>query len=760
MESARSGTGPPRAGRLARLLALSRSPGVNVAQTVLTAGAFVLLRRAHLLARTPVWVYLVLLAVGMTLAAITSRRWGADCTDRQLHARTAVSVALTTAVIYATGWGPTLAIGYMFLVTDGLRQNGSRAARPTMIWSLVGIGAGQVAIASHLAPTLVKAPAVHGLAVLAALGLGFAIQTVGATTAEKERAQAEVRRSEERFRSLVQNASDVVAVVSADGKLTYISPAVHRMVGYRPEEFLSGSNFVHPDDVPNARVIFRNVLDHPRTVFGGELRVRHADGTWRWQEVNLTNLLDDPSVEGIVANFHDVTDRKRFEEELQHAAFHDRLTQLANRAGFTERLSQALARAQRHRLTTAVLFLDLDRLKIINDTLGHNVGDQVLAEVAARLRACVREEDTIARFGGDEFTILLEDIRAADAAATADRIVKSLRRPIGAGGRELTVSASLGVVVSGEGGALAEELLRNADLAMYLAKEKGRSRWELFDAEMGSGILERYRIEADLHRAVGDGSLVVYFQPEVCLATTEIVGFEAVVRWQHPERGLLLPGEFITVAEESDLIVEVDHYVLGQACAYLRTWQEELGDDLPLSMSVNVSPRSLSPEAVAGLAQIVAQSGVDPRRLQFEITERAAVDQSPSARSALTALRELGVRLAIDDFGTGYSSLAFLERCPVDVVKLDRGFVADLTTSATAVAIVRAIIALVHELGLRITAEGTETGQQVELLRAFGCDTAQGHYFAAPLSPDGARALLNAGLLALAHSAPAAVAAS
>jgi diguanylate cyclase (GGDEF)-like protein len=458
--------------------------------------------------------------------------------------------------------------------------------------------------------------------------------------------------------------------------------------------------------------------------------------------VRFTNRCDDPSVEGIVVNFHDISERKQFEEQLAHAAYHDRLTGLANRAGFVSSLERAADRARRHGLTTALLFLDLDRFKVINDSFGHNMGDHVLVEVANRLRECVRVEDTIGRFGGDEFTILVEDVHPGRAADLADRVTTTLRRPFHLHGRDLSVTASVGLVITEAIGA-PDDLLRSADLAMYLAKENGRARWELFDPEMGSGILERYRIAAELRQAIEQDHLVTYFQPEVSLTTGAVIGFEALVRWEHPERGLLLPGTFIPVAEENDLILAVDRYVLGSACRQLVALQALDEGAAPLFMSVNISPDSLTAEGVAELLSVIAASGVDPAMLQLEITERTAVAEAPSSGAAVERLRRQGIRVVIDDFGTGYSSLECLQRLPIDGLKIDLGFVADLDVTPTATAIINAIVTLGHELGLRLTAEGVETSEQLERLRALGCDSAQGFYFAKPLTAQAATELLD-----------------
>jgi len=727
--------------RVIRRVSDLKARGLNIVEVVLTVAAFVALRRVGAIAQTPLWIYVVLLVGGGLLSSLAFRIWGADCSARGLHSRIAVNMLVSTTVIYATGWGPTLAIGYTYIANDAIKHSGSRSAGPSMIWSVIGIGLGQVAIALGAAPTVVDSPQVHGLAMLAALAIAFALYTAGVTTAEKERAEADVRRSEERFRSLVQNGSDVVAVVTPAGAVKYISPSIERM-GYDVDGFLEHVGQIHPDDRAQAIENFTALLTDPDNVVTAEMRLKHADGTWRWQDVSFANRCADPSVEGIVVNFHDITERKGFEDQLAHAAYHDRLTGLSNRAGFVRKLETAVVRAQREHLTTALLFLDLDRFKVINDSFGHNVGDHALVEVARRLRECVRAEDIIGRFGGDEFTILIEDVRPGRAADLAERVTSALRRPLHLNGRDLSVSASVGLVVSDDVRA-PDDLLRSADLAMYLAKENGRSRWELFDPEMGSSILDRYRIAAELRQAIDEGHLVTYFQPEVSLSTGAIIGFEALVRWMHPVRGLVLPGSFIPVAEENDLIMEVDRYVVESALRQLKVLQAVNAESAGLFMSINISPACLTPECAQEVLRLVDDVGVDPRAVQLEITERTAVADSPMAVHAIERLRRAGIKLVIDDFGTGYSSLECLQRLPVDGLKIDRGFVADLDVTDAATAIVRAVVTLGHQLELRLTAEGVETADQLERLRSLGCDSAQGYYFAEPLTAAAAMVLIS-----------------
>jgi diguanylate cyclase (GGDEF)-like protein len=374
-----------------------------------------------------------------------------------------------------------------------------------------------------------------------------------------------------------------------------------------------------------------------------------------------------------------------------------------------------------------VLFLDVDRFKLVNDSLGHEVGDRLLVTVAERLTTCVRPQDVVARFGGDEFTILLTDVDGADAAiAVAERVRDRLRPPVRVEDHELFLSASIGIAVSA-GADRASDVLRQADLAMYCAKDNGRSRWELFDPSSAPEVVERLELEADLWRALEHGELRVLFQPEIDLATGQVVGAEALVRWEHPRRGLLEPDTFVPLAEESSLIVAIDRHVLGEVCRWARRWSGARPNGRPFVVSVNLSPRFIhQADVVASVTDALRESAVDPRCVQIEITERTAVTDLDATCARLHELRALGVRVAIDDFGTGYSSLSYLKELPIDVLKLDRSFVTGIESHAADVAIVQAVVTMGHALGMKVTAEGVELPEQGAHLRALGCDTAMG----------------------------------
>jgi diguanylate cyclase (GGDEF)-like protein/PAS domain S-box-containing protein len=554
-----------------------------------------------------------------------------------------------------------------------------------------------------------------------------------------------LRQNEARFRSLVQNASDIIVVLDEQQVVRYVSPSIERVLGYQPDALVGTSvlDSVHEDDVAQVKVDWSGVgwRGAHRPV---ELRVLHANGSWRSIEAVATNLVDDPGVNGIVINARDSTDRRHLEEELTRQAFHDVLTGLPNRALFMDRLGQALARAGRHGTSLAILFLDLDNFKVVNDSLGHQVGDQLLCAVAERLHACVRQQDTVARLGGDEFTILLEDITdAGDAIHLADRIAEHMKRPVLLGQQEVFITTSIGIAVSSGSEDGPDDLLRTADVALYDAKGRGKARHAVFDAEMNTRAQARLEMETDLRRAIERGELRLHYQPIVRLVTGEALGVEALVRWEHPQHGLLSPAQFIPLAEETGLIVPLEAWVLEQACRQVRSWQVHEHGAPELMLSINVSARHFAqPGLVDEVAQVLQGAGLPPRTLQLEITESVAMADAGAAVTALSELKKLGIQLAIDDFGTGYSSLGYLKRFPVDTLKIDRSFVDGLGQDHEDSAIVRAVLAVANALNLNVTAEGIETWEQLDELLAHGCAQGQGYLFARPLSAEDAEVWL------------------
>jgi diguanylate cyclase (GGDEF)-like protein/PAS domain S-box-containing protein len=555
----------------------------------------------------------------------------------------------------------------------------------------------------------------------------------------------DLQRSEERFRSLVRNASDGVIVLGDDGLIRYESPAVERILGRKPDDGVGRpvTAEVHPDD---RAAVERRLGDLAAT--GGseatfEFRTRHADGSWRTLEAIAKNLLEDPAVSGVVVNYRDITERKALEEQLRHQAFHDVLTGLANRSLFRDRLGHALDRAARGARPTTVLYLDLDDFKAINDRLGHAEGDRLLVAVGDRLRAATRAGDTVARLGGDEFAIIIEETEPAEAEQAATRILEALVPPFDLGDRQVVARASIGIAIRTADGGDADELLRRADIAMYAAKARGGECHVTYEAELYDATVARMELKADLQGALERGELHVAYQPIVEIETGAISGSEALMRWTHPVRGLVPPTEFIPLAEENGLILDLGRWILEAACRQTRTWQQETGRP-DLTVSVNLSGRQIAdPSLVADVARILATSRLDPRCLTLEITETVLIQDVEATVAAFRALKALGTRLAIDDFGTGYSSLSYLRQFPIDILKIDRSFVASLDGSADSNALVRSIINLSSTLRLDTVAEGIESTLQRQVLRGLGAQRGQGHLFARAMDPAQMRELLD-----------------
>ncbi|MFN8620233.1 MAG: EAL domain-containing protein [Chloroflexota bacterium] len=568
--------------------------------------------------------------------------------------------------------------------------------------------------------------------------LGRQNRLLRARSAALEALATDLRRSEERFRSLIQSSADIIAVLDADGRVRSVSPAVERLVGLPPERCVGRpiTDLVHASDLAAAERLLLGIQGTPRAQAKAELRVAHTTSGWRVIDAIATNRLDDPAVAGIVLNAHDVTDRKRLEQELTTQAFRDRLTGLANRALFLDRLGHALTREQRgHGL--ALLYLDLDDFKAVNDLRGHSVGDRLLVSVGERIRSVLREMDSVARLGGDEFAVIIED--ADDATTPADiaeRILAALRRPFlmtledGTVTDALHVRASVGIA-GATPGIGADELLRDADIAMYLAKGAGGDRYALFDATMSAEAMDRLQLKSELAGASARGELSVVYQPIVDLAAGRVTGMEALMRWNHPIRGAVPPAEFIPLAEQSGAIVELGRWVLDEACSHLAG----LGDEAAgMSVSVNVSGRQLGDDGLVDhVRAALLRTGLEPRRLVLEMTESVMIRDLDSGLRTLTRLRALGVRLAIDDFGTGYSSLSYLARLPVDALKIDRSFVTALRHADSAGTLVRSIVEMGRSLGLSCVAEGIEDPADLALLRDMGAAMGQGYLLARPM---------------------------
>ena len=676
--------------------------------------------------------------------------------------------------------------------------------------------------------------------------------------------------SREYFRALIQNSPDIITVVDAKGTVLYQSPAMKRALGYEPEDRIGkngveAAGLLHPDDFPARNEAFEKALCNPNVPVVVEVRMRHRDGSWRYVEETITNLLADPNVYGVVLNAHfithrkkaekdlqeseerfrsvverttdgvfmvdldtntilesnaalqnmfgytpeeltgmklydivaedresidqntqrlkeekslfigerryrhkdgslldvevsasvvpfkdgeascciirDVTERKALEEQLRYQAYHDSLTDLPNRALFLERLTQALAQTGREDGLVAVLLLDLNRFKAVNDSLGHDAGNAVLVAVAERLRASVRPGDTVGRIFGDEFAVLLEaPCSTEQAQRVAERIQERLRKPFKAEGQEVLVSPSIGIALAEFAQDSPEEVLRRADLAMYAAKKRGKAEYEIYSPSMEIPIAKRVELERDLRRAVEREEFEAHYQPIVELQTGEVVGVEALARWRHPKRGLVEAKEFAEIAEETGLIRPIGQRIVEEACQQVKEWCRQYPQRMTM-LSVNLSANQFVQQP-ALIPNVLDETGLLPAILQVEITERALIDDAEFALAELDALKDLGVSLAIDDFGTGYSGLYHLRHIPIDFLKVDRAFVAGLGYDQGDEAIVSGTVGLAHALGVIAVAEGVETADQAEILKELGCDLAQGYYFAKPLPREAMEQLL------------------
>jgi diguanylate cyclase (GGDEF)-like protein/PAS domain S-box-containing protein len=577
-------------------------------------------------------------------------------------------------------------------------------------------------------------PSRQARAALEALANQLALALEGARLTEEIHAQ----RSEARFASLVQNSSDLITVVGADATITYQSPSSEHVLGYTPAELL-GTRFDRLVAEEDAGALLRLLADGAAYARPDgqviECTLRHRDGEARQFEILHTNLLDDEHVRGIVLNARDISERKTFEEQLAHQAFHDPVTNLANRALFVERVRHAIGRARREDRRLGVMFLDIDDFKTINDSLGHGAGDAALIDVAKRLSNSIRSSDTAARFGGDEFVVLLEDLESTDIATeVAERVLEDLRKPLMVAGKELAVRGSIGIsIMEGSSTIGADELIRDADAAMYIAKRDGKGSYRLFEPEMHAGVLARLELRADLQRALESGQFELHYQPIIRLADGNVAGMEALLRWHHPERGLVLPGDFIPFAEETGLIVPIGRWVLREACQQAVAVQALWTDGAPLYICVNLSVRQLQhSDVISDVRDALEESGLDPGLLMLEITESMLIEDPEIAVVKLQELRALGLRIAMDDFGTGYSSLSYLSRFPVDVIKMDRSFLGPESTREAA-DLSSAVVALGSSLALDVVAEGIEFDEQLSRLRDLGCELGQGFHFAHPM---------------------------
>jgi diguanylate cyclase (GGDEF)-like protein/PAS domain S-box-containing protein len=538
-----------------------------------------------------------------------------------------------------------------------------------------------------------------------------------------------------RFRALVQNSHDIITIHDAQGLTTYESPSAARVLGYPSGSMIGKSPFetIHPRDLAKAKAAFAELVrggDDPAPLV---LRFRRADGSWILLESLGNNMLDHPGIRGIVLTSRDITERRRAEKQVHYLANYDLLTTLPNRFLMRDRLAQAIAQAQRSETRLAVMHIGLDRFKVVNETLGHFVGDSVLKQAAERIRKVSRDGDTVARVGGDEFSVVVSNVFSYPGlSSAAEYMLGELSNPFSSEGQELFVSASIGISLYPDDALNVDEVIKHADAAMSSAKKLGRNNYQFFTANLNQDMHERMQIEAGLRTAIQRDELTLLFQPKIDLATRKIFGAEALLRWNHPKLGEISPTRFIPIAEDAGLVGQIGEWVLRSACQQIRGWQDA---GYHLQVAVNVSARQFQQYDVAELvSKILVETGAQACNLGIELTESTVMRDAEASIVTLERLSALGVDIAVDDFGTGYSSLSYLRRLPLDQLKIDQTFVRDISTDPNDAAIVRSIITLAHSLGIRVIAEGVETEAQLAFLNDNGCQYAQGFLFGEPLS--------------------------
>jgi len=564
-----------------------------------------------------------------------------------------------------------------------------------------------------------------------------------AANEELERKTEELRKQREWFEVTLASVADGVITTNRQGEVTYLNPIAEAMTGWRAAE-ACGQSFDRIFRIVNEstqRIVSNPIKEVLKS--GRKLRLSaHAalidrDGRQTPIEDSVAPIRDsNGQLLGAVVVFHDVSAARELSLRMSHLAQHDGLTDLPNRILLYDRLSQAIALARRRNRKLALLFLDLDRFKHINDSLGHAIGDRVLQVVAERLRECVRNTDTVSRQGGDEFVVLLPEVKnVQDAAICADKILASLNAPLEIDLHRLYVSASIGIAVFPDDGGDADTLMKHADLAMYQAKDASANTYRFFEQYMRMHAVERQSIEADLRRAIDRHEFLLRYQPRIDLLSEKVVGVEALVRWNHPQRGLVAPDQFMTIAEESGFIVPLGRWVLREGCRQARAWRD--AGVPPLRIAINISAVELrARDFVEGLRTILTETGLPPGDLELEVTESALLQSSTSMVGVLQSIKDLGVHLSLDDFGTGYSSLSHVRRLPIDALKIDRSFIRDVATNRDDASVVRAMISMGRSMELKVVAEGVETREQLECLRRYGCPEWQGYYFSHAVEPE------------------------
>ena len=563
--------------------------------------------------------------------------------------------------------------------------------------------------------------------------------------ARQRAAEQALRDSEARYRALFEQSRDAIVLMDRERSITAVNGALTELLGYAPNQLLGHSFHLMYYDSADAQEL-EAALAAKSSSREAETRLRHIDGSIVWCLLSTAARRDDHgTVCGYQTIIHDITDRKRAEERLMHNALHDALTGLPNRALFADRLNMSLARMRRHKEHRfAVLFLDLDRFKIVNDSLGHAAGDRLLVEIARALVSCIRREDTVARLGGDEFAILLDGIAGeTEAEVTVERIQSCLMQPFDIAGQHLFTSASIGVAFPTAREEQPEDLLRNADIAMYSAKAAGPAHYRIYDTTMHERAAVLLELETDLRHALTRSEFILEYQPIVSLLEKRVSGVEALIRWQHPRRGLLQPHEFVPVAEETGLIVDIGWWALREAARQAASWLQLCPPELCPVMSVNLSTRQvMAPDLVERIETILTETGLPGRLLSLEITESTLMRDSAITAASLVRLRAMGIQLCIDDFGTGYSSLAYLHALPIDGLKIDRSFIGAIGSNDERSELVGTIITLAHRLGITAVAEGVETETQLERLQQMGSEYVQGFFYSQPIGADEAASLI------------------
>ncbi|MBP7376360.1 MAG: EAL domain-containing protein [Pyrinomonadaceae bacterium] len=557
---------------------------------------------------------------------------------------------------------------------------------------------------------------------------------------ERKRAEDALIRSQERFELVARATSDAVWDWNLSTNEIWWNEGFQKLFGYESEAIGGGLDSwigrLHPDDSERVVHDIHRHIESGHTNWSDEYRFRRADGSYAFVIDRGYVVYDNETPLRMLGSMMDVTDRKSLEDQLTHQALHDPLTKIANRVLFKDRVDHALTKLARANTSLAVLFLDLDNFKAINDSLGHAAGDKLLVCVAERLQDCLREADTAARLGGDEFAVLVETMyRPDEAVMIAERILSVFRQPFVVDGKEIHVGTSIGIAVSSPAALSSEELLRNADLAMYLAKSQGKGKHIVFEAKMHEALMERIELEEELRRGIEKREFVLHYQPILDLQSNKMLGMEALVRWMHPRLGLLAPMKFIPMAEETNLIVPLGEWILGEACRQVQAWRVQYPEDLDVAVTVNISIRQfLQAELVELVSRALRNSGLPPRSLILEITESFMMQDTEATIAKLHELKKLGVRLAIDDFGTGYSSLSYLQRFPIDILKIDKSFIDKLGQGREGNAVARAIIMMGDSLNLKTIAEGIEHPEQISELQLLGCEAGQGFHFSKALT--------------------------